>query len=181
MIDAGLLDGATLLLDAAKRPREHALHRPKMALAGGAYQIRQRSGDRQVSPWSAGQPDQVGEGVGEPAGKFAPRRRGDDAGMKPRQQNARGALAAGVADEALEVALVQVRRLQLPIESPGQPRFQAANAEVSIRVVVLGEAGIGHPDGQAIRPAHREVTAPQLAHGAPRLALVDLTTSLVFP
>src|ERR1700733_1627634 len=154
MIDARLLDGAALLLDAAKRPREHALHRPKMALAGGACQARERSGDRQVTAWSAGQPDQVGEGGGGPAGKFAPRRRGDDAGMKPRKQNTGGALAAGVADEALEVALVEVRRFQRPIERPGQPRFQAADAEAWIAGEGPGKPGIGLPAGRAIRPAY---------------------------
>src|SRR5262249_42369721 len=90
------------------------------------------------------------------------------------------ALATRVTDEALERAIVQMRRGQASVEHATQAGFQTTDPEVTIAVVVLGERGVRHADGQAVGAPHGEVPAPQMPNDAGGFPFVDLATSFVF-
>lgn len=136
----------------------------------------------------AGGPDGVGEAPGVAGAAEAPDRPGERGGevavepsrlerpeaavMRHVQGRQAGAVAGGVGEEAVAVSPVEVGGAEGPVEDAGEPGRLEPVAEVTVGVVVTGEAGRVEPDAQRVDPPEREVAGPQALENGD-LALVD--------
>jgi hypothetical protein len=130
-------------------------------------------------PRAPGAPDQHGGGEGKPVGEVPWVQITEQGRVALVENGPTGALRPGVADERIDVSIVQVLGGQRPVEDAVEAPLEASDSEVLVFVVEMLESVGDESDRDRVGSTHRHVAPPQIAQDRVRVLLVVPAAPLV--